>query len=92
MTGPVKAVDVKQVRLVRRMTQFFLKQLNGLDAGWSGTTTKHRLDHNDYVTVETTQVKVETPSFYDNRHMKVNVRPTHRLPLPPRNIPYTNFC
>jgi hypothetical protein len=131
MTGPVKAVNVKQVRLhlfvhYRRNTTeslqftiknkcnlpthngmdsirfigqigakneaFFFIQLNGLDAGWSGNTTQHKLDRNDYAPVETTQVKVEAPSFYDNRHMKVDVRPTHRPLLTPGNIPVTHFC
>ena len=92
MTEPVEDVDVKQVSMVRRVTQFLLKQSNGLDVGWRGNTTQHKLDRNDYASVENTQVKVEVPSFYTIRHMKVDVRPTQWLPLPPRNIPGTHFC
>ena len=75
-----------------RMTQFFFKQSNGLDAGWTRNTTQHKLEHNDDALVETAQVKFEVPSFYDNRHTKVDVRPTYRLPLPSENIPGTHFC
>jgi hypothetical protein len=62
-----------------------------LDAGWSGNTNQHKTN-NDDAPVETTQVKVEAPSFYDNRHITVDVRPTHRSPLPPGNIPGSHFC
>jgi hypothetical protein len=37
--------------------------------------------------------EVEAPTFHDSRHMKVvRVSPTHRPPLPPGNIPGTQFC
>jgi len=83
---------VKQVILVPKMAQFFVKQSNGLDAGWSRNTTQHKLEHNDDAPVETAQIKFEAPSLYGNRHMKVDVRPTHRPHLPPGNIPGTHFC
>jgi hypothetical protein len=71
---------------------FFFKQSNGLDAGWSGNTTQHKIDDNDDAPVETTEVKVEAPSFCDNRHMNLDNKPTHRPPLPQGNIPSTHFC
>jgi hypothetical protein len=34
----------------------------------------------------------KAPRFQDSRYMNVFVRPAHRPPLPPENIPGTHFC